>query len=120
VSSQKNSSVALPAAGVAAGLAWSIGATGTAVGISVTPTLVQLATYGLAGAGVGSATFVIVKVAKRVQQEPFQWLLPILGVVNGFLVQVCSDYWSGPKIVWLALSTISTREDLTPLDILCA
>lgn len=100
-------SLFVPALGLAAGLAWSVGTTGTAVGVSVAPVVVEAAAYGLAGAGVGSAIYVVVNIARRAQREPFQWLLPILGVVNGFLVQVCSDYWPGPKPVWLVLSTIS-------------
>lgn len=100
-------SVFLPALGVALGLAWSVGSTGTAVGISAAPGLVSAATYGLFLAGGGSAIYVAVNIAERAQREPFQWLLPVLAVVNGFLVQICSEYWHGPKLVWLILSTIS-------------
>lgn len=97
----------LPALGVAAGLAWSIGTTGSAVGISVTPIVVSAAGYGLAGAGLASATYVVVHITKQVQKEPFRWLLPVLGVFNGLLVQICSDYWEGPKLVWTGIAAIS-------------
>lgn len=97
----------LPALGIAAGLAWSIGTTGSAVGVSVTPIVASAAGYGLAGAGIASTTYVVVHIAKQAQKEPFQWLLPVLGVLNGLIVQVCSDYWMGPKLVWTGLAAIS-------------
>lgn len=93
----------IPSLGIMASLA----VTGTAAGFTVAPVLGTVSAYGTAAAGAALSVQLVVRITREAKKEPLIWGAPILGVLSGFLVQMCEQLWSGPKILWLVFSVIA-------------
>ena len=91
----------------ALGTMWSIATTGAAAGFSVAPAWGAVAAYGTAATGAARSIHLVVKITREAKKEPLIWGTPILGVLSGFLVQICEQFWSGSKIVWLGFSLVA-------------
>lgn len=98
----------LPAVGVAVGLAYSIAVTGGAVGIAATPTLVTVATTGIAITSVSTVVIVAARVVEKATRNPVPWLLPIISVAAGLITELCDEFFVGPKVLWIATSALSS------------
>jgi hypothetical protein len=93
----------VPALGIAVHLA----STGTAAGFAIAPSLGTAASVGLAAGGAALTILVSVRITKEIRKEPYKWGLPVFGVVTGFLVLLCEEYWKGNKFTWYILSAAS-------------
>ncbi|WP_097458698.1 hypothetical protein [Mangrovitalea sediminis] len=80
---------------------------GTAAGFTIAPAVGEIASYGAAATGAALSIHLVVRITKEAKKEPLVWGTPIIGVLSGFLVQVCEQFWSGPKIVWLGFSVVT-------------
>lgn len=92
----------LPAVGVAVSLAF----TGAAAGFVMAPEVANFATYAIVVAGGAVAIQLTVRVVREAQKKPYSWTLPLLALVNGFLVLNCKEYWQGNKMVWSLMSVV--------------
>lgn len=88
----------------ALGVMVSLATTGAAAGFTVGPALGTVAAYGAATTGAALSVQLGVKIMREARKEPLLWGTPVLGVVSGFLVQLCEELWKGPRAVWLAFS----------------
>ncbi len=93
----------LPAAGIAISLAF----TGSAAGFVMAPEIATYATYAVIVTGGALAIQLTVRITTEVQKKPYSWTLPLLGVVNGFLVLNCKEYWEGNKMIWFLMSAVA-------------
>ena len=93
----------IPSLGVMASLA----TTGTAAGFTIAPALGTVAAYGAAATGAALSVQLVVRITREAKKEPLIWGAPILGVLSGFLVQMCEQFWIGPKFLWLVFSVIA-------------
>lgn len=91
----------------ALGIMISLATTGTAAGFSLAPTIGTVASYGAAATGAALSIHLAVRITREAQKEPLMWGTPIIGVLSGFLVQICEQFWSGPKFVWLGFSVVA-------------
>jgi hypothetical protein len=85
----------------------SLATTGTATGFTIAPALGTVAAYGAAATGAALSVQLVVRITREAKKEPLVWGAPILGVLSGFLVQMCEPFWSGPKFLWLIFSAIA-------------
>lgn len=96
--------LALAEVAPALGVMWSLGATGTAAGFTIAPTVGSAIAYtGIAVAG-ATTVHLTVQVVRQAKKEPLVWGTPVLGVASGFLTQLCEQVWQGPKLQWIVFS----------------
>jgi hypothetical protein len=93
----------LPAVGVMISLAVS----GTAAGFTIAPAMGTIASCGAAATGLVLSVQLTVRIMREAKKEPLAWGTPILGLLSGFLVQMCEQFWSGPKFVWFVFSLVA-------------
>jgi hypothetical protein len=97
----------LPVTCHALGVAWSIATTGAVTGVQLSPALATWASVGLAGVGGSATVLVLNRFVVNVSSDPFRWSLPMLGVLNGTLMTLMQDVYSGSKVTWAAASGLS-------------
>lgn len=80
----------LPALGAMVGIATAIG-TGNALPAGINSWIIPLAAIGLALGGGSGGIILLVKVVKGAEKNLYQWTLPILAVISGFVVDTCKE-----------------------------
>ncbi len=100
-------SIILKAFGAAAGIAVAVSTTGFATaGVFVT-WLPQAATAGIATAGIGTTYLVLAKIVEKGKEKPYEWLLPVLGALVAFFVDLAKDQLV-QTVIERAIYSIST------------
>lgn len=89
------------------GLMFALVIKGTIAGFTISPALGTVASYGAVTTGAALSIQLAVRITREAKKEPLTWGAPVLGVLSGFLVQMCEPFWSGPKIMWLVFSVIA-------------
>jgi len=90
--------LALPALGAGIGLAIAIASGGVAVAGQVASWALPVGAVALAGAGAGTAVIVLARVVRGAAERPFEWLLPVLSVGSGLLVEVSREFYPGDAL----------------------
>ena len=83
--------VLIQAVGAAGGIAVATATTGFATAGMVAPWLAPAAAGGLAAAGAGVTYIVLHKVVEKGKERPYEWLLPALGLLAVFFVDLTKD-----------------------------
>jgi hypothetical protein len=83
--------VLIKAIGAAGGIAVATATTGFASAGAVAPWLAPAAAGGLAAAGAGATYIVLHKVVEKGKEQPYEWLLPALGLLAVFFVDLTKD-----------------------------
>ena len=99
--------VLIKAVGAAGGLAVAAATTGFATAGTVAGWLAPAAAAGVAAAGVGVTYIVLHKVVQEAKEKPYEWLLPALGLLAVFFVDLSKDELlaSGTERALYALAT---------------
>jgi hypothetical protein len=92
----------IPAIGVAAGLATSVAAAGTAGASWLAP----VAAIGLGAAGASTTILLLVRVAHYAQKEPFVWSLPVLAIGASLVLDVTKEFAIQSTILRVLLTTL--------------
>jgi hypothetical protein len=79
------------AIGAAIGLAIAVSTTGFATAGVFSAWLPQVATAGIAAAGLGTTYLVVAKIVEKGKESPYEWLLPALGLLAVFFVDLAKD-----------------------------
>lgn len=82
----------LPALGAMVGIATAIG-TGKALPVGLNSWVIPLAAIGLALGGGSGGIILLVKLVKEAEKNLYQWTLPILAVISGFVVDTCKELY---------------------------
>jgi len=90
----------------AIGIMTSVVIRGTAAGFTVAPALGSIAAYATVATGGVLVVHLGVQITRKAKAEPLVWGTPIIGVLSGFLVLMCEQFWSGPKFIWLVFSVV--------------
>jgi hypothetical protein len=88
----------------AGGVAVSLAVRGAAAGFVLGKSLGTVASYAIVAGGTSVTVLVMARFTKGIRKEPYRWGLPILGVITGFVVMLCDEYWRGERVVWYFLS----------------
>lgn len=83
--------ILIKAIAAAGGLAVAVSSTGFATAGVVTSWLPTAATVGVAAAGLGTTYLVAAKVVEKGKEKPYEWLLPALGLLAVFFVDLTKD-----------------------------
>lgn len=83
--------VLIKAIGAAGGIAVATATTGFATAGTVAPWLAPAAAGSLAAAGAGATYIVLHKVVEKGKEQPYEWLLPALGLLAIFFVDLTKD-----------------------------
>jgi len=83
--------ILLKAIGAAVGLAVAVATTGFATAGVVSAWLPKAATAGVAAAGLGTTYLVVAKIVEKGKEKPYEWLLPALGLLAVFFVDLAKD-----------------------------
>lgn len=83
--------ILIKAFGAAVGLGVAAATTGFATAGAVASWLPTAATAGVAAAGVGATYLVIAKIVEKGKEKPYEWLLPALGLLAVFFVDLTKD-----------------------------
>jgi hypothetical protein len=89
------------------GVMVSLAITGAAAGFTIAPTLGTVVAYSTVATGVVLSLQLVVRITREAKKEPLTWGAGILGLLSGFLVQMCEQFWFGPKNLWLFFSVIA-------------
>ncbi|NHM08186.1 hypothetical protein G4D82_13225 [Flavobacterium sp. CYK-4] len=84
----------LPAIGAMIGIATAIG-TGKALSPDFNSWIIPLAAVGLALGGGSGGILLLVKVVKEAEKNLYEWTLPILAIISGFVADTCKEVYSG-------------------------
>jgi hypothetical protein len=96
----------LPAIGVMVGLIAAISTTGLATAGAVASWTVPAASVGLTVAGGSALVLVLVKAAKEASAEPYEWAVPLLGILGGLMLDVAKDFGIQNDLVKAAVTAI--------------
>jgi len=96
----------LPAIGVMIGLAVAVSTTGLATAGAVASWTVPVASVALAVAGGSALVVVLVKAGKEAASEPFEWLVPLLGILGGLMLDVAKEFGIHNEMVKIAVTTV--------------
>lgn len=83
--------ILIKAIGAAGGLAVAVATTGFATAGVVSTWLPTAATACVATAGVGTVYLVVAKIVEKGKEKPYEWLLPGLGLLAVFCVDLAKD-----------------------------
>jgi hypothetical protein len=83
--------VVIESFGAAVGLGVAAATTGFGTAGMVAPWLATSASAGLAAAGVGTTYYIIRQVVVKGKEKPYDWLLPALGLLAVFFVDLTKD-----------------------------
>lgn len=83
--------ILITAAGAAGGLAVAVGTTGFATAGVVSAWIPPVAAAGLAAAGISTTYLVVAKIVEQGKERPYEWLLPALGLLAVFFVDLTKD-----------------------------
>jgi hypothetical protein len=90
------------AVGTAIGLAFG----GGAVAASAVPWAAPVAAVGLGATGGAMTIIVLVRAVKHASEEPYDWVVPILGIGGGLILDVAKEFALGNVAVKIALSAV--------------
>jgi energy-converting hydrogenase Eha subunit C len=116
--------IGIAAAAVIAGLGWGLGqllkflcigigiaasiiAGTTAVGTVIASWVIPATATGLGAAGIFVTATVLFNVTVKVKKKPYEWLVPLLGVFSGFLINLSKEYYFDVPIAKIIFATIS-------------
>ena len=99
--------IVLPAFGVAMGLAIATATTGLATAGSVAPWVAPAVAFGIGTTGIVVVVHLLVTVAKKAQDKPFEWSLPLLGVASGLAMNLWKDLADAHPSVRLLLGGVA-------------
>jgi hypothetical protein len=88
------------ALGAAGGLAFG----GAAASAATVPWAVPVASAGLGLAGGTLLIQILVKATREATKEPYDWVVPILGILGGLILDVAKEYALDNLVVKIALS----------------
>ncbi|MEM9618714.1 MAG: hypothetical protein AAF936_12200 [Pseudomonadota bacterium] len=97
----------LPAFGVAIGLAISIATTGVVSSGAIAGWIVPTASAGVAAAGFGAAYLIVVKAMDAAEKAPFNWSVPALAILAGFLVEICKEFYPASPLIKILFATVA-------------
>ncbi|QBJ77879.1 hypothetical protein [Aquitalea sp. USM4] len=83
--------IIIKAIGAAGGLAIAVSSTGFATAGVFAAWLPNVATLGVATAGMGTTYLVVAKIVEKGKEKPYEWLLPALGLLAVFFVDLTKD-----------------------------
>lgn len=64
----------------------------TTVAVPAAAWTVPVASAGLAAAGGGTVILVLVKAAKEATEQPYEWTVPLLGIIGGLMLDLAKEY----------------------------
>ena len=99
--------LAIPAFGAAVGIAVAVISGGLVGSGIVASWVVPVASAGLAIGGGAGGLYILVKVVKSASKKPFEWILPVLSVFSGFIVDLCKEVYAGDAILRIAFGAIT-------------
>lgn len=82
----------LPAVGAMIGIATAIG-TGKTLSPDFNSWIIPLAAVGLALGGGSGGILLLVKVVKEAEKNLYEWTLPILAIISGFVADTCKEVY---------------------------
>lgn len=100
-------SILIQGLGVAGGLAFAAATTGFATAGTVAAWLPVAASAGLAATGASVTYLVVAKIVEKGKERPYEWLLPILGLLSIFFVELSSDQLV-PTVLQRAIYSLAT------------
>jgi len=96
----------LPAIGVMIGLIVAVSTTGLATAGTVASWTVPAATIALTVAGGSAFVLVLVKAGKEASSQPYEWAVPLLGIVGGLMLDVAKEFSIHNELVKAAVTTV--------------
>ena len=66
--------------------------TGVITAAPIAAWVAPVASAGIAAAGAGTVIVVLVKAARKAAKEPYEWTVPLLGILGGLLLDLAKGY----------------------------
>jgi hypothetical protein len=94
------------ALGEAAALAIGAATAGVATAAPIASWVAPVAGVGVAATGAATVIVVLVKAAKEAAREPYEWTVPLLGILGGLVLDLAKEYGVSNPILRTGLTAV--------------